>query len=102
MKMRDEKFKEVLMRKAEETIDLLVKNGNRYGDDMLNLFHEQYPLMHCIAKCLRVKSMLAQLQTKNNLSRSPDLEMTETILEESRDILGYALLLIAIEEELIQ
>ena len=96
--MRDKDFKEKMMKKAEEVIDLLDKNGKRYGDDMLNLFQEDYPLMHITAKALRVKNMVRN--NHYNPGRE-DQKIIETIKEESRDILGYAFLLIAIEEGLI-
>ena len=89
--MRDPAFKEKLTEHAAKVIALLEANGERYGDDMLNLFKEEYCIMHTVAKCLRVRNMIK--------IKSSDVE---TIKEESRDILGYALLLYAIQEGLIK
>lgn len=76
---------------SQEIINLLETNGKRYGDKMLLMFKEQYPLMHGVAKCMRIESMI----DKNDPSLDPIIE------EESRDVLGYVLLLLAIQRGLI-
>ena len=104
--MRAQNFKVILMKHAEDVIDLLEANGKRYGDDMLNLFKEDYCIIHTTAKCLRVRNMIKQRRTNNETGNWNNMEeeqnMETTIREESRDILGYALLLYAIQEGLIK
>lgn len=101
--MRDPDFKKDLMKIADEVSELLVENGKKYGDDMLNLFKEQYPLMHCIAKCLRVKNLIqVHISSRETNETDVNIELLNTIDEESRDILGYAMLLVAIERGLIK
>ena len=111
--MRSPDFKTKLLEKCEETINLLEKNGVRYGDDMLNLFKEQYPLMHITAKCCRVKNMIPQLNdllkqepadndTSEAAAQVKIKDLKDTIEEETRDIIGYSLLLWAIEQGLIK